>query len=64
MVFITPPPTIFRKSPLAGPLEIALYELELDRKGLEEKRKNPPRKSGYRINEMLFRVSEPPTPQP
>ena len=58
------PPSLPRRSILQSTLDLIEFEAELDRKGLEEKRKNPPRESGYRINEMLFRVSEPPTPQP
>ena len=61
MVILPPLP---RRSILQSTLDLIEFEAELDRKELEEKEKNPPRKSGYRINEMLFRVSEPPTPQP
>lgn len=61
MVILPPLP---RRSILQSTLDLIEFEAELDRKELEEKEKNPPPKPDYRIIKMLFRVSEPPTPQP
>lgn len=58
------PPSLHRRPILQSTLELIAFEAELDRKGLEEKEKNPPCKSDYRIIEILFRGIEPPTPQP
>lgn len=60
MVILPPLP---RRSILQSTLDLIEFEAELDRKELEEKEKNPPRKFDYRIIERLFRVSEPPIPQ-